>query len=126
MGRVISSSTITKTPVLLFQEKVGSEFVGVLRNKKPGKQGQIFELTYESGDVLAGTNSGAKDAKGRVIYDEYALKAGETVSLFGNTQLDDKIGLQVNPNERIKIVYKGLVPNPNTKRSYNDYHVEVL
>lgn len=126
MGRVINSSNFTKTPVLLFQEKVGSTFVGTLKNKKPSSMGQIFEFSHEAGNVVAGVSTGQKDEKGRNLYDPYILKAGETVSLFGNTQLDDKIGLQINVGERVKIVYKGLTPNPKTKRTFNDYFVKVL
>lgn len=126
MGRVISSSNFTKTPVLLFQEKVGSTFVGTLQNKKPSSMGQIFEFSYESGNVTAGISTGQKDEKGRTLYDAYALKPGEAVSLFGNTQLDDKIGLQVNIGERILVVYKGLTLNPKSKRKFNDYLVKVL
>lgn len=126
MGRIIQSSNFVKTPVLLFQEKVGSSFTGTLKNKKPGSIGQIFELVYDEGDVLAGLSTGNKDEKGRIIYEECKVNAGDVVALFGNTQLDDKVGAQVNIGERVKITYKGLVSNPKSKRKYNDYVVEVL
>lgn len=122
----VTSSTLKKTPVLLFQEKIKSTFVGTLQNKKPSNMGQIFELVYEAGDVPTGISTGQKDAKGRVIYDECTVKPGDVVSLFGNTQLDDKIGLQLPVGQRIAIVYKGLTPNPKTKRQFNDYFVGKL
>jgi hypothetical protein len=122
----VTSSTLKKTPVLLFQEKVKSVFVGTLQNKKPSSMGQIFELSYEAGDVPTGISTGQKDDKGRVIYEEYAVKPGDAVSLFGNTQLDDKIGLQLQIGQRLVIVYKGLTPNPKTKRKFNDYFVGKL
>lgn len=126
MGRVITSSNLVKTPVLRFQEKVGSTFTGTLKNKKPGKIGQVFEFTIEDGDVPTALPTEEKDAKGNTVYKECNVNIGDLVALFGNTQLDDKIGVQVNVGERVKIVYKGLVVNAKSKRKYNDYHVEVL
>lgn len=126
MSRVINSSNFVKTPVLNFKKKVGSTFTGLLKNKKPGKLGQIFEFTIEEGDVSVELPTDQKDAKGNTVYAECDVKEGAQVTLFGNTQLDDKIGVQVNIGERVRITYKGLVLNEKSKRKYNDYLVEVL
>ena len=125
MGRDIGSSTLKKSPVLLFQELKNSWFVGSLLNKKPGSIGQIFELRHEAGNVPVGISSGQKDAKGRIIYNEAHANPGESVTLFGNTQLDDKIGMQIEISERVFILFKGKAMSPK-KREFNDYYIRVL
>lgn len=126
MGRTIGSSNQKKSKVLLFQEQEKSWVVATLKDKKPGTIGQIFELSYELGTVPVGISSGEKDARGRVIYNEATVVPGEEVTLFGNTQLDDKIGTQVNVGERVLVLYKGKGTSPKTKRQFNDYLVRVL
>lgn len=125
--KAVTNSSFTKTPVLHFQKKVGSTFVGTLRNKKPGKMnGQIYEFAIEDGDVSVELPTDQKDEKGNTVYTECNVEAGALVSLFGNTQLDDKIGLQTQVGERVVIVYHGLAVNPKSKRKFNDYFVGKL
>lgn len=121
----VRGSPLSKTPILRFQEKVNSTFIGVLQKKKEGKQkgSFIFEFIIEQGDVPTGKSTDAKDKKGRIVYEDCEVNEGDTVTLFGSTQLNDKIGVGVQEGERIGILYRGVVPNPKTGRSFNDYKV---
>lgn len=126
--KAVTNSSFAKSPVLHFQKKVGSTFVGTLKNKKQGKLegSQIYEFAIEDGDVSVEIATDQKDEKGNSVYAECNVEPGAIVSLFGNTQLNDKIGLQTQVGERVVIVYKGLAVNPKSKRKFNDYFVGKL
>jgi hypothetical protein len=126
MGRIISGTTANKTPVLQIREK-GKIFIGTKVGQKPGKKGGfIFEAKIEAGttaDTVIST--GEKDAAGKNVYAPCDVDLGDVVSIFGDTQLNDKL-TQVTAGERFKLTSNGKQQNPKTGNFYNDYVLEVL
>jgi uncharacterized phosphosugar-binding protein len=126
MGRIIGGSTGSKTAVVQIREK-GKVFIGTKVGQKPGKKGGfIFEAK-----IMAGTtadtviSTGAKDAAGKNVYASCDVEIGDAVSIFGDTQLNDKL-TQVQVGETFKLTSNGKVQNPKTGNFYNDYVLEVL
>jgi RecJ-like exonuclease len=128
MGRIINGSNGggTKTPVIQIREK-GRVLVAVKVGQKPGKKGGfIFEAKVEDGttaDTVIST--GAKDAAGKNVYAPVDIDLGDVVSIFGDTQLNDKLA-QVEIGEKFKLTSNGKQQNPKTGNFYNDYTLEVL
>jgi co-chaperonin GroES (HSP10) len=127
MGRIISGTTMGgKTPVLQIREK-GRVFVGLKVGQKPGKKGGfIFEAKIEEGttaDTVMST--GEKDQAGKNVYAPCDVDLGDVVSIFGDTQLNDKLS-QVAEGERFKLTSNGKLQNPKSGNYYNDYTLEVL
>jgi hypothetical protein len=126
MGRIIQGTTASKTPVVQLREK-GKIFVGTKVGQKPGKKGGfIFEAKVERGttaDTVIST--GTKDAAGKNIYAPVDVDLGDVVSIFGDTQLNDKL-TQVEVGEKFKLTSNGKVQNPKSGNWYNDYTLEVI
>lgn len=130
MGRVIQGTQMEKTPIVLLKEKEGSTFVGTRVRQKPGKKpGQyIFEFKVEGGETFIGLSTGKKVVKNGKPCNEYAsvdVNVGDKVSIFGDTQLNDKLS-QVADGEKVKVTFNGFKLNDNTGNAYADYTVEVL
>lgn len=126
MGRVISGTVGTKTPLVQLRTK-GVVFVGTKIGQKEGKKGGfIFEAAIADGttaDTVLAT--GEKNAEGKNIYAVCEVDLGDTVTIFGDTQLNDKLA-KVETGETFKITANGKLQNPKTGNWFNDYLVEVL
>jgi co-chaperonin GroES (HSP10) len=127
MGRIIQGTTnAAKTPVVQLREK-GKILVATKIGQKPGKKsGFIFEAKVEDGttaDTVIST--GEKNADGKNVYAPVDVDLGDTVSIFGDTQLNDKLS-QVQVGEKFKLTSNGKVQNPKSGNWYNDYTLEVF
>lgn len=135
MGRVINGSQMEKTPVVLLKEKEGSTFVGTKSaqkngktDPKTGKTNLIFEFKIEDGDAFVGIGTDAKrivNGRSCKVYEPKEVKVGDRVTIFGDTQLNDKLG-QVVVGERVKITFNGFKLNEKSGNAFADYLVEVL
>lgn len=135
MGRVIQGSQMEKTPVVLLKEKEGSTFVGTKSAQKPGKTDAktgktnlIFEFKIEDGDAFVGIGTDAKrivNGRSCKVYEPKEVKVGDRVTIFGDTQLNDKLG-QVVIGERVKITFTGFMLNEKSGNAFANYIVEVL
>ena len=130
MGRVIQGTAMEKTPLVLLKEKDGSSFIGTRTKQKLGKKpgSYIFEFKVEGGETFIGMSTGKKVVKNGKPCNEYAavdVNVGDKVTIFEDTQLNDKLG-QVQDGEKVKIVFNGFKLNENTGNAYADYTVEVL
>lgn len=133
MGREITSSRLEKTPSVKFTRQnvadiPGLWFIGKKIGQKAWKDNIIFEFAIEEADerlpiLLATAEKG--------VYVEAEVGPGSKVAIWGTikdgvpNQLADKLN-QTMKDDRVKIVFKGKVLNPETGRSYNDFSVEVL
>lgn len=125
MGREIPSSMMTPTPMIQIREK-GKVFKGLKTATKPGKKAGSFIYVFK---IEAGTTAdtviptGEKDAKGNNVYATCDVDLGDEVAIFGDTQLNDKLG-KVNDGEHVTITSKGKEQS-KSGNWFNSYKVEV-
>lgn len=133
MGKVYQRSSFESSPVARFTGQElplikGTWLEGVKVNEKAGKEyanpdgskkaSKIFEFTLE--DASPDLRIQKKNGK---VYEDTNVKVGDTVTVFGNTQLDDLLH-QVPINQKIRITYNGKKLNENSGRWFNDFTVE--
>lgn len=128
MGRIIEDMPVdfAPTPMVQIREK-GKIFVGTKTGSKPGKKpGSVIHLlTIEDGttaDTVIPT--GVVGTDGKKVYGVCDVDLGAEVAIFGDTQLNGKLG-KVTVGERVKITSNGKLQT-KSGNWMNDYVVEVI
>lgn len=124
--REIPSSVMNPTPMIQIREK-GKVFVGTLMATKPGKKAGSFIYVFKieegtTADTVKST--GTKDDKGQNIYAPCDVDLGDEVAVFGDTQLNDKLG-KVAAGEKVRVTSKGKAQS-KSGNWFNDYLVELF
>lgn len=114
MAEELKGSGGKKTPFVRFL--TGQKFVGDFKTKATTKVGNAYRFSVVDGNADIGTKDENK------VFHPTDVAVGEEVTVFGNTQLDDKLS-PVVPGDRITIIYNGKIRNPKSGREYNDYRV---
>ena len=118
--RELGGKRLSNVPVVMFKEKPGCKFVGLIKNNAPTKYGLVFNFEILDGDAPIKQKDPNTDQ-----FVDTPVKVGDLVAVFASGQLKEKL-VMAQPNEKIEIEFVGKKLNPKSGRYFNDFIVHVI